>query len=97
MTDSDSSAIGNDVVIRKHGADVVFKNYMIDREAHTERLKSVDTVLDISISIAEPVSKVWAVYKDFNSWMSRFGYVWDRLPADHENEFRLSEQLARRQ
>ena len=83
----DESAVGTDVVITKHNQNVVFRNYLVERPAHTKSLRSVEAVIDISITLSHPVRKVWPIFKNFNSWMNRFGYVWDVAPADNENGF----------
>lgn len=80
-------AIGADVVTIRHGANVVFRNYLVDRPAHTEKLRAAEAVLDISVTVAKPVRDVWPVFCDFNSWMNRFGYVWDEVPANKENDY----------
>jgi len=80
-------AIGNDVVATKHGDNVVFRNYLVDRPGHTKGLRAAEAVLEVLITLPYPVGKVWPVFKNFNAWMNRFGYVWDGLPAEKENDF----------
>jgi len=81
------SAIGADVVITSHGTNVVFRNYMVDRPAHTKNLRAVEAITDISMKVSHPVRRVWPVFKNFDLWMNRFGYAWDGLPADNENNY----------
>lgn len=80
-------AIGVDVITTKHGSNVVFRNYIVERPAHSKTLRGVEAVLDITITLSRPVREVWPVFKDFNLWMNRFGYAWDGLPADNENHY----------
>jgi len=50
-------------------------------------------VLDVSITLAHPVRKVWPVFKNFNLWMNRFGYFWESVPGDNEDRYvQLSDQ-----
>lgn len=82
------SAIGTDIVTIKHGDNVSFRSYLVDRPAPSERLRAAEAALDITITVARPVSAVWPVFSNFNLWMSRFGYVWDDgVPAEKENGF----------
>jgi len=81
------SAIGHDLVVTKHGEHVTFRNYLIERPAHTERLHCVEAVLDVTIQTVFPARQVWPILKDANLWMRRFGYEWDGIPADHEDHY----------
>lgn len=81
------SAIGADVVTTKYGTNIVFRNYLVDRPAHTQKLRAAEAVLDITIVVAKPVRRVWPVFANFNLWMNRFGYIWDEVPAEKENDF----------
>jgi len=81
------SAIGTDIVTIDQGKGVVFRNYVVDRPTPSKALRAVEAVLDVDINVPHPVKKVWPVFKDFNSWMNRFGFLWDDLPADMENRY----------
>jgi hypothetical protein len=81
------SAIGTDVVVTRHGDNVTFRNYLVERTAHTASLRSVEAVLEISIVVAHPARRVWPVLKNSNLWMKRFGYEWDGIPGDNENNY----------
>lgn len=81
------SAIGDDVVITRHRDNVVFRNYLVERPAHTQSLRSVEAVLEVTIDLPHPARRVWPVLKNSNLWMNRFGYEWDGIPADNEDKF----------
>lgn len=81
------AAIGTDVVTVKHGDNVEFRSYLVDRPGHTASLKAAEAVLEVSISLAHPVKRVWPIFRNFDRWMNRFGFVWDGLPAERENRF----------
>jgi hypothetical protein len=72
------------VVVSSRAPNVVFRYDLVDRRAHTDRLCAAEISLDVSITVAHPVSKVWPVFADFNRWQSRFGFVWDGLPEGNE-------------
>jgi|ERR1700722_8414739 len=82
-----ASSIGTDVVSTRHGSNVVFNNYLVDRPAPAQYLRAVEAVLEVNISVAHSVRRVWPIFKNFNLWMNRYGYVWEGLPADNENRF----------
>jgi hypothetical protein len=83
----DEGAVGNAVVLKSHGPNVSFKFYSVDRAGHTPRLRAAEIALDMSITLAQPARAIWPVFKDFNLWMNRFGYLWDGVPADSEDGF----------
>jgi hypothetical protein len=84
-----SSAIGCDIVTVNTVPNVVFRNYTVDRPAHTPALKSVESVLEVTVTVPHPVSKVWPIFVDFNKWMNRFGYIWQGVPGENEDRFVL--------
>src|SRR6266576_2623121 len=84
---NDESAIGTNVMLLAPRPNTSIRYYLIDRPAHTKTLRATEAVLDISIALAHPVRMVWPIFKDFNLWMNRFGFVWDGLPAENENGF----------
>ncbi len=84
---TEQSSIGNDVVISRPSENVFFRSYLVDRPGHTRKLRAAEAVLDIGIKLPHPVRTVWPVFKDFNLWMNRFGYMWYGLPAERENQF----------
>lgn len=90
MTDNtiqeNESAIGTDVVTVRAGK-ALFRSYLVDRPSPAQRFHAVEAVLEITLTVAQPVRKVWPIFKNFNAWMNRFGYVWDELPAENENRF----------
>jgi hypothetical protein len=69
----------------KHGDNVDFRTYLVERQMPIEGLSAVEAVVDVSLRFALPVGKVWPAFKDWNSWMSRYGYRWTANPADEEN------------
>lgn len=81
------AAIGTDIVTTKHGPNIEFRTYLVERPAHTQTLLAVEAATDISMILPQPLRKVWPVFANFNLWMNRFGYVWDGLPAENENGF----------
>lgn len=81
------SAIGTDVVVTRHGDNVVFRSYVIERPAHTKSLRSVEAMLEVTILVPYPARRVWPYVKNANLWMHRFGYEWDGIPADNEDRF----------
>jgi hypothetical protein len=92
---SNESAIGTDVVTTKHGNNVVFRNYVVERPTHARSVRAAEAILDITITVPYLVSRVWPIFKDVNSWMNRFGYYWEGLPGDNENRFvRLGSKAA---
>jgi len=42
---------------------------------------------DVTITLDHPVREVWPVFKDFNRWQSRFGYEYDHVLGDREDQF----------
>jgi len=85
---NDEAAVGSGIVFSEHGPNILFKSYRADRPAQGERLRASEIALDVSITVPHPAKRVWAIFKDFNLWMSRFGYVWDAgVPADKEDSF----------
>ena len=87
VNQGNESAIGTDIVTGRLGPNAVYKNYLIERPGHTKSLRAVEAILDISVTLSHPVGKVWPIFKNWNLWMNRFGYEWDGLPADNENNF----------
>jgi hypothetical protein len=79
--------VGDGVVVRSVAPNARFKFYTADRPAQSTRLRAAEISLDVSITLARPLRAVWPVFKDFNLWMNRFGYFWDRVPADSEDRF----------
>ena len=63
----------------------IFKVYTADRPAPTPRLRATENVIDVSITLAYPVKQVWPIFKEFDLWMNRFGYYWDGVPANNED------------
>src|SRR5689334_3609491 len=61
--------------------------YLADRAGHTKKLSAAELVFDVSITLHRSIGEVWPIFKDFNLWMSRFGFIWDGIPADKENGF----------
>jgi hypothetical protein len=69
-------AVGDGIVVSNPSPNILFKSYVVDRPAHTDRLRAVETNIDVSITLPHPVKKVWPIFQDFNRWMGRWGYVW---------------------
>jgi len=83
----EEEAVGKGVVVVDVGPSARFKFYMVDRPAPSNRLRAAEIALEVSITFERPVHTVWPIFKDFNLWMSRFGYVWDAgVPADNEDD-----------
>jgi hypothetical protein len=57
--------------------------YTADRPAFGP-FKVVEFVTDVTITLPHAVKMVWPIFKEFNLWMNRFGYLWDSVPADNE-------------
>jgi hypothetical protein len=87
MQDMSEQAIGSEVTRVDLGDAGHIRHYLVDRPAYTESMRAVEAVMEISLRLPRPPQLVWPLVKDFNRWMNRIGYVWDRAPADHENEF----------
>lgn len=84
----DEGPVGRGAAISEIGPDARFKWYVADRPAQVSGLRAAEIAVDVSITIAAPVRVVWPVFKDFNRWMNRFGYMWDDgVPADNEDRF----------
>jgi hypothetical protein len=79
-----NEVIANGVTTINVPPNAVFKRYTADRPP-LGRLKTSEFVLDVAIAVTHPVKDVWPIFKDFNAWMSRYGYFWDDVPADNEN------------
>lgn len=83
---SHQDAVGTGVIETSDGPNVTIKYYVADRPSHTGRL-AAEVAVDISITIPRPVREVWPKFKEFNSWMNRFGYVWDGVPGNNQDRF----------
>lgn len=83
----DDGPVGSGVVISNLNQNLVFKHYFSDRPGHTSRAHATELAVDITVTLAYPVRKIWPIFKDFNLWMNRYGFFWDRLPADNENAY----------
>ena len=90
MTTTDLSkpenwAIGHDVVIKRIAETATSRNYLVERPGYRPDVRAVEAILELTIDVPYPARNVWPAFADFNSWMSRFGYVWDQLPVNNEN------------
>jgi hypothetical protein len=83
----ESGVVGKGVVVSSPAPNVSFKYYLADRRASTGRLRAAEISLDVSLTLAHPVRKVWPIFADFNLWQGRFGFVWDGIPASNEDKF----------
>jgi hypothetical protein len=64
----------------------MFKLYYADRAAPPNgRLQAVENVMDVLVTLAYPLEKVWPIFKDFDLWQNRWGFYWDSVPANNEN------------
>src|ERR1700719_2217984 len=83
----DDGPVGSGVVFNSYGPNTLFKTYVADRPAPPSgRSWGAEIAFDVTITLAHPVRRVWQVFKDFNLWMSRFGYEWnDGVLADNED------------
>jgi hypothetical protein len=79
--------VGDGVLLRKAGPELLIKQYFADRPGHTDRAQAAELVVDITLKVSHPVADVWPVFKDFNRWMGRYGLLWDKTPADHEDGY----------
>jgi len=79
------SGMGSERTTIRHGKNVDFTSYLVERDMPIEGLSAVEATVDVSLRFALPVATVWPVFKDWNSWMSRYGYRWTSNPADEEN------------
>jgi len=86
QTQKNGTAIGTEVSIERSGPSM-FRSYVVERPTPASDLHAVEGVLDVSVKLSYPAKKVWPVFKNFDSWMNRFGYVWQGLPADNENNY----------
>lgn len=78
--------VGSGVVLSNPSPNVLFKTYVADRPAPTGVSWGAEMVVDVTISLAYPVRTVWRAFKNFNRWMTRFGYEWDEgVLADRED------------
>jgi len=84
---NEESAVGSGPVINHPLPNVTFKTYLADRPAHGARWRAAEATFDVSITLAYPVQTVWPVFKDFNLWMNRYGFFWDRVPADNQDAY----------
>lgn len=85
--ENDHGPVGDGVAINDTSPNISFKTYLADRPAHSPRLRAVEFVTDISITLPHPVDKVWQKIGDFNLWMNRYGYLWDAVLADSEDSY----------
>lgn len=81
------SAIGTEVVTMEHGPNALFRSYFVERPAHTRQLRAAEAVLEVTVKVPHPARQVWPIFTNPNLWMKRFGYVWDSLPVDNENNY----------
>jgi hypothetical protein len=79
------SGIGADLETVKDGDNVTFTKYLVDRPMPLKGLLAAEAVVDICMTFEKPVGVVWPIFKNFNLWMNRYGYVWSAIPADEEN------------
>jgi len=83
----DDGPVGSGVVMSNPSPNMLFKTYLADRPEPTGRSWGAEVSFDVTITLDHPVRKVWQVFKDFNRWQSRFGYEYDGVIGDKEDEF----------
>jgi hypothetical protein len=79
--------VGGGISRSNPSANVGFKYYLADRPGATRRIRAAELALDITIDLPHPVRTVWPIFKDFNLWMNRFGFKWDKVPAEGEDTY----------
>jgi hypothetical protein len=79
------SGIGADVATSKHGPNVEFFRYLVDRPTPVPGLVSTEAVVDVRMSFAHAVRDVWRIVRDFNLWHHRYGYEWSGVIGEEEN------------
>lgn len=84
---ADEAPTGSGVEFRDAGPNARFKFYTSVRPGPIAGLRAVEIVLDVTIIIDRPVRAVWPVFKDFDRWMGRYGFVWHGLPAHNEDRY----------
>lgn len=83
----DEGAVGSGIVLSNASPTVLFKTYLAERPAPIGRSRAAELAVDVTVTLNHPVSEVWEVFKDFNRWMGRFGYEWDGIVGDREDNF----------
>jgi hypothetical protein len=78
--------VGSGIIVSSPSPNVEFKAYLADRPAPNGRW-GAEMSIDITILLDHPVCEVWPVFKDFNRWQSRFGYEYDGVIGDKEDQF----------
>ena len=79
--------VGSGVVLTTPSPNMSFKTYLADRPGPLGRSWGAELAFDVTITVDHPVRRVWEVFKDFNRWMGRFGYEWDGIVGEREDEF----------
>jgi hypothetical protein len=84
-TEEREAAVGSEVEVVKVNPNATLRFYVADRPSTSSSGKlGAEIVLEVLISVAHPLQKVWPIFKDVNAWMGRFGFEWDSVPADNE-------------
>jgi len=78
--------VGSGIVLSSPTPNMSFKTYLADRLAPDGRSWGCECSMDVTIKVAHPVREVWQVFKDFNRWQSRFGYEWDGVVGNKEDQ-----------
>jgi hypothetical protein len=79
--------VGSGVVLSKPSPNMSFKTYLADRPGPLGRSWGAEMAFDVTMTLPYPVGRVWEVFKDFNRWMGRFGYEWDGILGNKEDNF----------
>jgi hypothetical protein len=80
-------ATGPEIFTVQTSPNVLMKYYFADRPAHTPALRAAECALDITITLKQPASEVWPVFRNFDVWMRRYGFIWESIPADNQDNF----------
>jgi hypothetical protein len=78
----DEGAVGKGVVLGNPLPNMASKCYLADRQGHSSRIRAAELVVEYTITIPHPVRVVWPIFRNFNLWQSRFGYIYDSVPTE---------------